>query len=727
LRRIFGSSSGPLGVRDRDRMRSRMIKALIHQLDLDEAERFLSDFPEGPELAHEKSNFTAELHLLRRNAWEALRCAELDANPLDYRAFLIRGMACAQLLRVDDANAAFLQAMRLAKETPNQAAIDRVQLEQLRFQLFEAEIPVTESLPVRGVETVGPAGKTHAELELCRAWQLRADNPTAAQAIVEGLSSESYPCLVRARALMAGLSWGLLPDESYGTLLTLLRKINPAGARLYLMARPVRFEKPAKLGSWTRVSLDSLTNAADRTGVNLAPLLRARFLRTIGFEGKAGAQFRKGEPYRDATPQQLAMWRQFQLANPLADDPARWDALRDEPGLYMAAIVECAERAAREENHVFLRAALDRCPRTAVLDRCLPEFARRRKLLEAALSVTAVAPAPAGAEPPSDAPATDTGRIRCMLMGGDGDRLYAGLHGEMQARFISTVESDALAQLVARSHERIPLRLVQLMAQNPSQTIEELAIPFEESGILDPGGDGTLCLMLATPQLVATPWELALSRRNNASVRFVSANRIAAFGRNVRTGYDFASIRAQIADTWNTIRPGSATVFAPDRQTGSRAADIGRSLGVSASYEVLGADILCIVASMAPGNNRETLLAPGISAKELGREIASANEGRPPFVILHVPNGQSYPYALEQILIRNLFAQELVDCAAVSGVLATGMADLYLALAALRSAKALYEIPGLLMRVAASPKNPLEELAIGGTALFLAPPPGAAV
>jgi hypothetical protein len=394
----------------------------------------------------------------------------------------------------------------------------------------------------------------------------------------------------------------------------------------------------------------------------------------------------------------------------------------------MAAMVECAERAAREENRAFVRAALDRCPQTAALDRCLPEFVRRRKLLETGLSGTAtIQQATAGTEVPAKIQGGDPQRIRCMLIGGDGNRLYAGLHGEAQARFVSTVESDALALLVAHSRERTPQRLIEFMVKNPAEAVEELAIPFEESGILDPpGGDRTLCLMLSTPQLVATPWELALSRRRNASVRFGSTNQIAAYSRNVRSRFDFASVRAQLANMRNTIQPNSISLFAPDPETNSRAVVIGRALGATTSPVASGADIVCVVASMVPGDNRETLLAPGISARELSRQIASTSAGRFPFVILHVPNSYSYSIALEQVLIRNLFAQELVDCMVVSGVLATGMADLRPALDVLGSANTLYKIAGLLMRGAAPANDPSEELATSGSALFLAPPPGAA-
>src|SRR5207244_2748996 len=134
----------------------------------------------------------------------------------------------------------------------------------------EAELSA-EAISARNVETRGGAASIQAELELCRAWQLRKQNPTAAAAIVQALSAGNYATLIRARAMLAALSWGMLPADSLGELCRILKRIDTYGARLSLTTPPVEFSDKLEIGSASASELSFLlTPATDESGANVA-------------------------------------------------------------------------------------------------------------------------------------------------------------------------------------------------------------------------------------------------------------------------------------------------------------------------------------------------------------------------------------------------------------------------------------------------------------------------
>jgi hypothetical protein len=697
---------------DQDRIRARVIKALVLSLRLNEAEHELEKFPLDPALADEKLFQTANIQLLRRDAWGALASVGQVANPSDYRANLFRGMAAGQLLRVAEASSAFDSAAEAANAMGQQHKVDRVELERSRFRLFEANHS-TETLTARSVEARGGSALIQAELELCRAWQLRKENPTAAAAIVQALSTGNYSSLIRARAMLAALSWGTLPTESHGELCRVLRGIDGYGARLNLTAPPVEFGDQLEIGSSVATELSSLlTPVSDESGANLARLYAAKVLQAIGRKKSAASFFRKIKALENLSPPELAMLRLCRIADRSIDgdpDPSHlWDPLRNERGLYLAVMVECAERALAMKDLERAADALALSPSEPGLDRLLPAFSLRRIALEKELGSlpmqTRLAPAPTEATPGHP----------CLLLGVQSQRLFAVLPGQSQPLFISTVENDALAVLTAYTNERTPRRLVELMRKDWDRSISDLREPFVETSLLDDtAGELDRFLILTAPQLVAAPWELALPDRSSV-VRIGSGEEGDPFA-NEMLGSGMPALHIATAALGDL---SSVTLFSAEPSNDLKSWEGTQSLNWMNGIQ--RADVIYVVGPMYPPRRGGPTLGPSLSAEVLSHRIAEACAPQTPCVVLYVPAEGSLSSAVEQLLLRNQFAQALVNTGAVSCVLATGWKNAAGVMEALTHAGSLFDVLQLLRERGEVPADPLATLARKGSAMFVA-------
>jgi hypothetical protein len=681
---------------DIDRMRSRRIRrALIQCMEWKEAEREIAQFPQGEKLAYRKHMFAAEIHLLRRNSWAALESAERLRDSAPYEAALIRGRATGQLLRVADATSAFGEALKIATETGQEYDIQRVQLEQARFHLFEAVLPL-DPIPQRGVGTSGLQALVQAELELCRAWQLLETNPTAAGAAVQALVAPSYGPVIRARAALVALSWGVVEESSLGTVTRALGMLDTYNARLFLTAPPAFFDKPVNVGQAGRNLTIHMAPISDETGVHLAHLYAARFLRSIGREKKARAMLRKCKVTDPPTREELAMLRQYRKAGGTAEAVATWDALRDEPGLYFAAMVENAEIAIEGSNPSLARESLEAIAKMPEVEATLPSFALRRQKIAESLGLAA----PLGSSLPgasaSRAPAAPgvTENSGCLLISIEGERLLTVSPGRRGPSFISTVESDALAVLTSYSQELTPRRLIEHLVRNGEQTVADLAIPFLESGLLT-REPGPVFLAATNPQLVAAPWELGLTDRPHWIVRVGSGSetgRVAELFRGALNPEELASL---LSPAFYSLNPDPSVVFfATTPDLPPRVEAMAQRVGATAVPQLRGADVVCIVGAMAPNAPGVPVLTPawtpGDVAGLIHRDSPSA------FVVLCTPSAVSPSVVAEQILLRNQFAQALINRRGISGVLTGGPNFLDSLVRAVRSAPYLAAIPDIL-------------------------------
>lgn len=699
---------------DIKRIRSRLIKALVQGLRLPEAEQELEGFSNDQDQADIKLAYTAEIHLLRRNAWAALEAAKSFQDGRGFRASLVRGIAFGQLLRVAEATKAFAEALAAATALAQQYNIDRVELEQIRFRLFEADLG-TETKPGTKVETGGEAALIQTELELCRAYQLRSSNPTAASACVLALTVENYSRMIRARAMITALLWGILPETSIAAMCKLLRKINGPDARLLFTIPPAAFRTEPKAVS-SQSDLDRLmrTRRYDR---DLSPphLLYARFLRAIGQEKKAKIAFRAYKPSEMPSREQLVMLRQFRLGGTVADPVNTWDLLRDEPGLYFAVMVENAERAVTAGYPEVARDSLACIEEMAETERLLPSFAKRALAIKTSL----------GAKSEQTERFTvllaDTvlPDFHCVLLGAEGGRLFMLQPGQKQPTFISTVEREALA-ILTYSRERTPRRLIEQLVTNWPETLLDLGIPFVEAGTKwDPSSP--LLLVLTTPQLVATPWELALEGR---VMRVGSGNADGPVAEAIHTSQESSPITRLISEAHRPLgAQPSVAVFSPKSNSMLEASKIAARIGGRLFQQnIPWADIIYIVGSLYIDAHGEPSLAPGLTADYFSSQIELQPSRPRPFVVIYTPSEGLLSHAVEQVLVRNQFAQAVVNSGAVSGAVATGLEDANRIVEAIAGSPSLLQIPQRVSdRSPLSKSNaPLEVLFNRGSATFIA-------
>ncbi len=187
LREILNTWPGPRDGKHFRRIQASLIELLVMNSGLLAAEE---EIRKADAAASEEDQgrllLQIEICLLRRDAWTALDLTEKIQDKQHYRFHLLRGQALGQLLRIDEAMAAFADAMQAGLKGEVPTLLDDIRREELMFRLFEAGLPTEPAGP-----RPTPVGAA-TELELIRAFQVR-DNRAACETIIQTLISDRHP------------------------------------------------------------------------------------------------------------------------------------------------------------------------------------------------------------------------------------------------------------------------------------------------------------------------------------------------------------------------------------------------------------------------------------------------------------------------------------------------------------------------------------------------------
>jgi tetratricopeptide (TPR) repeat protein len=691
-----------------------------------------------------------EICLLRRDAWAALALTEKMKNKKDCNYHRLRGRALGQLLRINDAIDAFSEATKAGRQANTLTILDDIGRDELTFRVFEAGLPNGPASPPPSL-----AGAA-LELELIRAFQLRGD-PTVCEGILQTLISPRNPEAIRIRATLAGVSWGVLPpaaiDDSF---VTLLRRLGNAGSRLWLLEAPALSGRaaPWRLGRFKRWELRTELQPGSRTGSGMMEWVHyGRVLLAMGDRARADKAFANVSIGMDARKETLAVFRQRCLGDPEApaQSVAFWSELASEPGLYMAALTENAERAMHHSEWVIARESLAQVATLLQTNSVHSVFAERHRALQAKLAAREEANNPAPAPTPSasaghtakdgDATLAD---YRCALLAVETERISVEVAGQ-DRRLLSVYENESLRILCNYARELAPTRLVPHFVQNWPEPVEELREPL--ANLLQRPGDAgeTLLLALAGTRLVAVPWELAVPR-SQLPVRIGNGRQQGPVADEIRRPAGMREAAKFVSGLSRQplfrSKPGIGVYrvpYSPSSRMIAQMSVLDDRLLASHLYagpDLASAEVIYIMTDIEDSPSlREPCLPDGMTGERLGSEIQrSRRAGSRPFVVLHAPRPESLSNALEQVFARNRLAQALVNSGAVSGVLATGITSSAsdprrqdLLLESLRRATQVFDV---MRTLRASSDFPVavagldEMLGLPATALFLNTDPG---
>jgi len=123
------------------------------------------------------------------------------------------------------------------------------------------------------------------------------------------------------------------------------------------------------------------------------------------------------------------------------------------------------------------------------------------------------------------------------------------------------------------------------------QAPADLSIPFQQEGLLQSdGAPGPVFLALTTPQLVAAPWEVAVSTRHNWLVRVGSGRADGFVPELFRARLESGPFGRLIVEAAKPFGESPAvTVFAPGTD---EAESIAQQVGGTASLEIRRSDIV---------------------------------------------------------------------------------------------------------------------------------------
>jgi hypothetical protein len=694
-------------------------------MELGEAEQEIPRYAGELDNRSDRTMLMAQLHLLRRDAWSALRVSE--ELPRDYRYHLVRGRAFGQLLRIGEAQDSFSKAKQNCDDP---VLIDQILVGELQFRLFEAEMdtpPLTRT-------SIDPAASSlwRMELELLRAFQMRKDSHIVSGILMQ-LAQDRFPPIVRARAILAGIFWRVFEKREVQNLGKILSDIEPVGAALNLLHPPVLLGEPIDLEWPARSSI--LNNYVvwgflhkDFEGIHW--LLYAGLLRMLKQERKKRKALTRIKLNDAASPFELAQFRQRRLLEMnVGPDPVEmWSGLAAEPGLHAAALIENAERARLADEHTAAELSLNAAHGVIEEHNLDPLFGLRWRAVAERVEgyrgpLKSGPPVPEPVSEVEPLPVDHQPLATCFSFSSVSGRLLVEETGQNEIkRVVSTTENESLNILVTSFRERSPQRLTYLMMDRLKTVIEELREPFIDTpnSPLRSSGQQNVFIALKDSPLIATPWEYVLPhnitlvriRENTGQSLTEMCNRAGPCARafnqlNLSESPEAAMsvlllrTRASESNYGDNVEEYALSVrkYYESRRAECREGFIDAE-GITESEKSAPSrvDVVHVVGNFVDDVYIHEPLLSGMTAELLGRSLRAMTGRRTPLplVILDVPmivaTGR-FSVAAEQLYARNQFAQLLANTGTVSAVLAGGFGSHVSLGEAIFEAERLIDIP----------------------------------
>lgn len=692
-----------------DRYRSMLRRAASVHLKLGRitrAESVLEPFQKGEDRTVALDLQCARIALAKGNAGEALEylheaSGRVPTSGEAVEAHLLRAEAHSQRAMWRDAGRELQDAVRSAQTVTNTSAVVRAALTRLRLDYWWMRRldPSAADLDGKIRKLASPS-----QVDELDVWQLflRPDQAHAQRRAVSNLGGSDAHGRVRL-ILMLSHVLPELPAQLWETLLDQAARI-PSSARIVALMEPVLLGKPPKVpDKYRRAIAESLRGEPE--GPEEAAWHGVRYgqlLAWLGLPDEAQELLRSSIPrpsfigavlpwqrvtYRERRRIEQRMRDWGVSVRPEPDPPDFWASVwRHTPFRRAAATIENARRAADEGDWRAVDTALKLCAddlaqapfRTAFheiadqlrnpaartsgqfagVDRTVPA---QRSFAETA-EVERLEPQTAGTNHSVLAMRPQAGRLAVRVSGGpDEDNL---------------VSSDGPGLEIMLRSRGIPRRLT---GMSLADLTGELRIVVEQSRA-DFSRDRTLCLRTPLGSLSAAPWELAMPEYGALLWRSPSGW-LQDAGRGMR---EYLLAELHTAKHFGPSgRSAPVTMIAPMSQQDRESPEAGlysnlaRSSGVEVVREIdPERDPISLLYIASCFAEPSTLMEPVIAGTEITASLLAERlerSGRKPVVILDVPAVRTESNLLHQLLLRNYFAQVLLDSSTVRCVIATGL------------------------------------------------------
>jgi hypothetical protein len=613
------------------------------------------------------------------------------SNAEQMEALLLRAEGLSQRLLWQEAREVWQRARDLADKSSDSGVLVRSLIGQVKLDRWWLRRTDRSTLPSFNQNAISGAAPTLSEeLDI---WQIAfGGDPEAAHRRTFGELGGNSPTGKIRLIFAVSQVVSPFPESRWQEVLKLAEEL-PRSARLAALVEPALLGSPARLSDNLRRQMAEAFRHEPEGEIEAAwyAIRNSELLAWLGFHEEAAAILRQGVPVLKPSPTieawKAATYRERRRieqrirdwgASDVRAEPDPADLWRSvwphTPFRWAAATIENAQCAFDAKQFDVVKDSLELA--MPVLGGTPFETAfheTARKLKEAMEGPVEVA---GGAS--FTGPEETLLPFTILALRAQAGRLATRLSGEAALEVLVSAESETLEALLrARG---IPRRLI---SQSPTKLSNELREILEQTGAAL-GGPQRLWLRMPLSALSAAPWELAFWE-----------SRVPPPWR-APSGWQDAQARQLEAD-WRAARmrgPNPAEfppkvellILQPLSPQDKESPAIGAYLELSNRFETrtslqtlyAGAREIHLLYLASSFVELPSLSEPAIAGWEITASAFAQNlekyGGRPrPAVILDVPAVRSWPDFVHQLLLRNYFAQALLDSGTVRCVLATGL------------------------------------------------------
>ena len=637
----------------------------------------------------ERDDLLARVELASFNPGQALILVQStgSASFESVERFEIQAEAFSQRMLLKEALDAWDSAAQLASKQSDIEALARVAIGQAKLyywwmRVVPDAIPDSVQANLRSrSSTLTGGNELSSEIEV---WQIiygRDDPDRWRQRVRGGLGPGTPRGLVRLILALSQVT--PLPQGLWLELVEHMKAI-PQPARTAVFAEPVLLKSPPDVPSvvrdWLVNSLrDEPKDEVERAlyGLRYGELLawlgsHDRALEVLGSCVPQLDDSGYGQGWRPTVYRQrrriearIRAWRRtaggtdpYPAPQP---DPAQlwWSFWRHTPFRAAAGLVENAERALEAGDASLAQECLKFAADGLGTVRLETEFHTIARVLSARSAGPVEKQSPPLPSPPS--PSLTAIAFAVVELRSQHGRVLVSSEKASEAT-ISAVNATMETLLRSRG---IPRRLIGTPIDSIREDLDEFLLGAE---IRSPGQ--RLGLKIPLSPLCCAPWELTFADEPapfRLPSEWTQERAVARAQRELQGPEGVKQLKALL------FQPGSAQ----DRESPASSSYLGLSLHIPAAFlpHATGAHVLYLASSFI---EIPSLEEPGVAgldwtATSVAYQISATFQNVRPLVILDTPAPPTAADLVHQLLLRNYFAQALVDSGSVSGVLATGL------------------------------------------------------
>jgi tetratricopeptide (TPR) repeat protein len=655
----------------------------------------------------------ARVELAKGNPGEALGLLHTATSPqqrtqsLD--VLITEAEALSQRMLLREAVDAWERASRHASQQANGAALTHIAVGQARlYYWWLGAVPASAPPGLLSVLDRSSSGNVlpgtdTSEVEVWRTVYGQADADRSRRRALGEIAADTPVARIRLTLALAQVVPGF-PVRRLLEMAEHARQLVPS-ARVAALAEPVLRGDPPEFDAPVRAVAEAFEYEPE-SDIEWAwyAIRYGELLAWLGFHEEAAELLARRVPLLDATAygqgwrpavyrqrrrveQRMREWQRRSGATQLfpAPDPdpvdVWWDFWRHTPFRAAVALVENAQRAFDAGDVALMNACLDRAaPGLDLVPFETVSHATAKRLR----STTHDAAHARGFRMPAPPAPTDGGAVGSVgpSPSGASERL-GGPHfvvvemREQSGRVAVRTEAPPREQILSAESRTlevllrsrgIPRRLVgmplELVAEELTEFMNDAGIDRRER----------IALSIPLSPLSSAPWELTCAEGTRLPFRLPS-----------RWSEPDAAAELRMAiDAMADLPPPEPVIFQPmsaqDKESPAVSCYVALGARVRRRLDELRGDVapacaLYVAASLMemPGINEPAIAGTEWTAATLAHVVASSFGDFRPFVVLDVPAPVTSADAVHQLLLRNYFAQSLMEAGVVAGVLATGL------------------------------------------------------